>query len=206
VSVLPNPTPQPKALQPRDELRRSFGMTGPALAFAGRLTAQKSLRVALEAIAAVDAVTLAIAGEGDQQSALERDVAELGLTERVQFLGALPRERVVELFAAADASILSSTWENFPHTVVEALAAGTPVIATATGGVGEVVRDGENGLLVPLGDSRALGDAIRRYFGDEELRRRLRERAAPSVEQYSQESIFTELEQTLLQVARTLAR
>lgn len=206
VSVLPNPAPNLPALRSRDELRRSFGMTGPALAFAGRLTAQKSLRVALEAIAAVDAVTLSIAGEGDQQRALERDVAELGLTERVQFLGALPRDRVVDLFAAADASILSSTWENFPHTVVEALAAGTPVIATATGGVGEVVRDGENGLLVPLGDSSALGEAIRRYFGDEELRRRLREQAAASVEQYSQERIFTELEQTLEQVTRTLAR
>jgi len=206
VSVLPNPAPQLPALRSRGELRRSFGMTGPALAFAGRLTAQKSLRVALEALAAVDAVMLLIAGEGDQRPALERDVAELGLTERVQFLGALPRERVVELFAAADASILSSTWENFPHTVVEALAVGTPVIATATGGVGEVVQDGENGLLVPLGDSRALGDAIRRYFGDEALRRRLGERAAPSVEQYSQERIFGELEQTLARVARTLAR
>ncbi|MDX6511177.1 MAG: hypothetical protein QOE36_681 [Gaiellaceae bacterium] len=206
VSVLPNPAPQLPPLRSRDELRRSFGMIGPALAFAGRLTAQKSLRVALDAIATVDAVTLSIAGEGDQQPALERDVAELGLTERVQFLGALPRERVVELFAAADASILSSTWENFPHTVVEALAVGTPVIATATGGVGEVVQDGENGLLVPLGDSRALGEAVRRYFGDEDLRRRLREQAAPSVEQYSQERIFTELEQTLERVARTLAR
>ena len=206
VSVLPNPTPLLPALRSRDELRRSFGMTGPALAFAGRLTAQKSLRVALEAIAAVEDVTLLIAGEGDQQPALERDVAELGLTERVQFLGALPRERVVELFAAADASILSSTWENFPHTVVEALAVGTPVIATAAGGVGEVVQDGENGLLVPLGDSRALGDAIRRYFGDDELRRQLREGAAPSVEQYSQERIFIELEQTLERVAHTLAR
>jgi len=206
VSVLPNPAPQLPALRSRDELRRSFGMTGPTLAFAGRLTAQKSLRVALEAIAAVDEVTLLIAGEGDQQATFERDVAELGLTERVEFLGALPRERVVELFAAADASILSSMWENFPHTVVEALAVGTPVIATATGGVGEVVQDGENGLLVPLGDSMALGDAIRRYFGDEELRRRLGEQAAPSVERYSQERIFTELEQRLERVARTLAR
>jgi glycosyltransferase involved in cell wall biosynthesis len=206
VSVLPNPAPHLPTLRSRDELRRSFGMTGATLAFAGRLTAQKSLRVALEAIAPVEGVRLVIAGEGDQQATLERDVAELGLTERVEFLGALPRERVVELFAAADASILSSTWENFPHTVVEALAVGTPVIATATGGVGEVVQDGENGLLVPLGDSKALGDAVRRYFGDEELRRRLRERAAPSVERYSQKRIFAELEQTLERVARTLAR
>jgi glycosyltransferase involved in cell wall biosynthesis len=206
VSVLPNPAPHLPTLRSRDELRSAFGIDGPTLAFAGRLTAQKSLRVALEAVAAVEGVTLLIAGTGDQQPALERDVAELGLPERVRFLGALPRERVVELFAAADASILSSTWENFPHTVVEALAVGTPVIATATGGVGEVVQDGENGLLVPLGDSEALGDAVRRYFADEELRRRLRERAAPSVERYSQERIFGELEQTLARVVRTLAR
>jgi glycosyltransferase involved in cell wall biosynthesis len=120
VSVLPNPAPPLPALAPREELRRGFGLKGPALAFAGRLTAQKSLRVALEALARVDDVELLIAGEGNERGTLEQDVAELGLAERVRFLGALPRARVVELFAAADASILSSTWENFPHTVVEA--------------------------------------------------------------------------------------
>ncbi len=206
VSVLPNPTPLLPTLAPREELRRGFGLTGPTLAFAGRLTAQKSLRVALEAVASVEGVELLIAGEGDERETLEQEVAELGLAERVRFLGALPRARVVELFAGADASILSSTWENFPHTVVEALAVGTPVIATATGGVGEVVRDGENGLLVPLGDSAALGAAIRRYFDDEELRRRLHAGAAPSVAKYAPERIFAQLEQTLQRVARTLPR
>ncbi|TML95912.1 MAG: glycosyltransferase family 1 protein [Actinobacteria bacterium] len=198
VSVLPNPAPALPVLPPREELRRSFALTGPTLAFAGRLTAQKSLRVALEALAAVEDVELLIAGEGDERAALERDVAELGLGDRVRFLGALPRERVVELFAAADASVLSSSWENFPHTVVEALAAGTPVIATATGGVAEVVRDGENGLLVPLADATALGEAIRRYVGDDELRARLRAAAAPSVAEYAPERVFAQLEQALL--------
>ena len=198
VSVLPNPAPALPVLPPREELRRSFALTGPTLAFAGRLTAQKSLRVALEALAAVEDVELLIAGEGDERAALERDVAELGLGDRVRFLGALPRERVVELFAAADASVLSSSWENFPHTVVEALAAGTPVIATATGGVAEVVRDGQNGLLVPLADATALGEAIRRYVGDDELRARLRAAAAPSVAEYAPERVFAQLEQALL--------
>jgi glycosyltransferase involved in cell wall biosynthesis len=206
VSVLPNPAPSLPALAPRDELRRSFGLRGPTLAFAGRLTAQKSLRVALEAVASVDGVSLLIAGEGDERARLERDVAELGLDERVRFLGALPRARVVELFAAADASILSSMWENFPHTVVEALAVGTPVLATASGGVGEVVHDGENGLLVPLGDSQALGAALRRYFEEDGLRDRLRAAAAPSVAEYAPERIFAQLEEALQRVARTLAR
>jgi glycosyltransferase involved in cell wall biosynthesis len=197
VSVLPNPSPPLPELPPRDELRASFGMNGPTLAFAGRLTVQKSLEVALAAVDAVDGVSLLIAGDGDQRERLERLAGP-----RVRFLGPQPRERVVELFAAADASILSSSWENFPHTVVEALAVGTPVLATTTGGVAEVVRDGENGLLVASGDVDGLAGAIRRYLEDEPLRTRLRANAAASVEQYAPARIFARLEQTLAAVAR----
>jgi glycosyltransferase involved in cell wall biosynthesis len=195
--VLPNPSPPLPELPPREELRASFGMNGPTLAFAGRLTVQKSLEVALAAVDAVDGVSLLIAGDGDQRERLERLAGP-----RVRFLGPLARERIVELFAAADASILSSSWENFPHTVVEALAVGTPVLATTTGGVAEVVRDGENGLLVASGDVDGLAAAIRRYLDDEPLRARLRANAAPSVEQYAPERIFARLEQTLAAVAR----
>ena len=197
VSVLPNPAPALPALSPRDELRASFAMSGPTLAFAGRLTAQKSLEVALAAVAAVDGVSLVIAGDGDERPRLERLAGE-----RVRFVGPQPRERVVELFAAADASILSSSWENFPHTVVEALAVGTPVIATATGGVAEVVTNEKNGLLVPPGDTDGLAAAVRRYFEDAPLRERLRAHAKASVERYAPERVFGELESTLARVAR----
>ncbi len=203
VSVLPNPSPPLPELPSRDVLRDEFGVVGPTLAFAGRLTAQKALGDALEALAAVDGVTLLIAGDGDQRAPLERRVAGLGLGDRVRFLGPLPRDRVVALFRAADASILSSSWENFPHTVVEALAVGTPVLATAVGGVAEVVRDGENGLLVAAGDVGGLAASIRRFFADEELRERLRTAAAPSIAAYAPEKVFARLEETLASVART---
>ncbi|HET7572825.1 MAG TPA: glycosyltransferase family 4 protein [Gaiellaceae bacterium] len=202
VSVLPNPAPALPDLPEREELRRSFAFDGPTLAFAGRLTAQKSLGVAFEALRRAEGVRLVIAGDGDERSALEQRVAQLGLGDRVEFLGSQLRERVVALFAAADASILSSSWENFPHTVVEALAAGTPVLATATGGVAEVVRDGENGLLVPAGDAAALGDAIVRYFADAELRERLRAAARPSVRAYDRDEIFGMLERALAEAVR----
>lgn len=202
VSVLPNPSPALPELPPREELQRSFGMNGRTLAFAGRLTAQKSLGVALEALAANDGVTLLIAGEGDERSPLEQRVRELGLDERVRFLGPQPRERVVQLFRAADASILSSSWENFPHTVVEALAAGTPVLATRVGGVAEVVRDGENGLLFESGDAAGLAAGIRRYFEDDALRDRLRAHAAESVRAYDRDVVFARLEQVLRDAAR----
>jgi glycosyltransferase involved in cell wall biosynthesis len=97
--------------------------------------------------------------------------------------------------------VLSSAWENFPHTLVEALAVGTPVVATAVGGVPEIVRDGENGLLVPPGDPAALTAALRRYLGDAELQRRLRAAAAPSVEHLRPERIYGRLEELLTQVA-----
>jgi len=197
VSVLPNPTPPLPSFAPREDLRASFAIEGPTLAFAGRLTAQKSLDVALAAVAAVEGVSLVIAGDGDERERLQRLAAD-----RVRFLGPLPRDRVVELFRAADASILSSSWENFPHTVVEALAAGTPVLSTSTGGVAEVVRDGENGLLVEPGDVEGLAAAIRRFFADAELRERLQANAAPSVADYAPERVFARLEDVLLRTLR----
>jgi glycosyltransferase involved in cell wall biosynthesis len=201
-TVLPNPIPRPPELPPRDELRDAAGFTQPTVVFAGRLAPQKSLRVALEAVAATEEVDFVVVGDGDERATLERDVDELGLRGRVRFLGAQSRRRVLELFAAADASLLSSSWENFPHGVVEALAVGTPVIATATGGVAEIVRDGENGLLVPPGDSPAFAEALQRYLGDAELRARLRAAAAPSVERFAPERVLPRLEAILAGAAR----
>lgn len=201
VSVLPNPAPPVPALRPREELRCELGVEGPLLAFAGRLSAQKALDVALEAVAANDGVTLLVAGEGDERPRLERLAGELGLAGRVRFLGPQPRQRVLELFRAADASILSSSWENFPHGVVEALAVGTPVLATAVGGVAEIVQDGVNGLLFPAGDVERFAAGIGRFFADASLRERLQGAAAGSVRSYEQSAVFGRLETVLAAVA-----
>ena len=109
---------------------------------------------------------------------------------------------MLRLFRAADASLLSSTWENFPHTVVESLAVGTPVIATRVGGVAEVVHDGENGLLVPAGDAGALAAAIHRFYGERGLRERLAAAAAPSVAGYGREEMLSRIEAVLVEAAR----
>jgi glycosyltransferase involved in cell wall biosynthesis len=203
VSVLPNPAPEVPPLPSRDELRADLGLDGSALAFAGRLGPQKAVGVLLSTLADVHDVALVIAGDGPDRAALERRVRELGLEGRVRFLGGVPREQVLRLFRAADASVLSSAWENFPHTVVEALAVGCPVIATAVGGVPEVVRDGVNGLLVRPGDPGALREAIERFFADDELRRRLSDAAPASVAGYSEEAVFARIEAELVQAART---
>ena len=130
VSVLPNPSPRAPSLPGRDELRAELELDGPVLAFAGRLGPQKSLDVALDALARAPGVSLVVAGDGPERAALERRARELGLDGRVRFLGGVGRDAVLRLFRAADASVLSSSWENLPHTVVESLAVGTPVIST----------------------------------------------------------------------------
>jgi glycosyltransferase involved in cell wall biosynthesis len=201
VSVLPNPTPSLPPLAEPQAVRRELGVNGRVLVFAGRLTAQKALGVALEALALTDEVSLVVVGDGPDRPELERRAAELHLGSRALFLGAQPRQRVLELFHAADAALLSSTWENFPHALVEALAVGTPVIASQVGGVPEIVEDGKNGLLVEPGDADALAARINEFFASPELQHRLAAAAAPSVKRFAPERIFGELERVLIEAA-----
>jgi glycosyltransferase involved in cell wall biosynthesis len=195
----------PPALPPPGELRAALGIDGPTLVYAGRLVPQKSLDVALEAVQRIDGVTLLIAGEGPERAQLEDRAGRLGLNGRVRFLGAQPRQKVFELLSAADAAVLPSSWENFPHVALEALSIGTPVLATESGGVREIVRHEQNGLLTPVGDVDALGRTIARYLGDADLRRTLQSRAAESVAAFSRDAIFTRLEAVLEQAAQTSA-
>jgi glycosyltransferase involved in cell wall biosynthesis len=198
IEVVPHAVAAPE-LRDRDELRRRHGLEGPTLVFAGRLVPQKALAIALEAVERNDGVTLLLAGDGPDRAKVEAQAR--ALDGRARFLGAQPRATVFELLRAADAMLLSSDWESFGLVVAEALAVGTPVVAAAGGGVGEVLEDERNGLLVPAGDADALADAIGRFFADETLRERLRAAAAESVRRLAPEAIYPRLERILEQAA-----
>jgi glycosyltransferase involved in cell wall biosynthesis len=201
ITVIRNPVSVPERLADREELRRRHGFDGPTLVFAGRLVPQKSIDVALEAVRRNPDIRLLIAGEGPYHDRLVRLANELGVDGRAPFLGPQPRRTVFELLRAADAALLSSSWENFPHMAVEALAVGTPVIATDAGGVTEILRDEWNGLLVPIRDPEALSGAIRRYLDDPALQERLRAETVGSVKQFDPETIYAQLEQVLVDAA-----
>jgi len=200
VVVIPNPV-SPPALDDREALRRRHRLEGRTLVFAGRMVPQKAIPVALEAVVRTPDVSLVLAGEGPYLERLQELARSLPLDGRARFLGPQPRQAVFELLRAADAALLSSSWENFPHMVVEALSVGTPVVATDVGGVTEILRDGENGLLVPMNDPDALAGAIRRYFDDEALQARLRAAAVASVARFSPDEIYGRLEALLEEVA-----
>ena len=103
------------------------------------------------------------AGDGSLRRSLEQRAEALGLTGRVEFLGRL--DEIGPLLLAADAVVLPSLWEGLPLIVLEALARARPVVASATGGVPDVIEDGVSGRLVPPGDPAALADALESFHG-----------------------------------------
>ena len=108
---------------------------------------------------------------GEQRDLLGRDVDSRGLSSRVHFLG--PRRDLGNLLAAMDVFVLPSLWEGLPLSMVLAMGAGVPVVATAVAGIPEVVDDGRTGLLVPPADPRALGAALTRLFADRAFAERM---------------------------------
>ena len=152
IVVLPNPISVP-AVGDRDELRRRHGFEGPTLVVRRpALAPEGARRRAAGARRAARASRSCSPATAPSARGWTRSSASSG-SATVSASSARSRAKtVLELLAAADAEVLSSGWENFPHSVVEGLAVGTPVIATGVGGVREIVTDGDNGLLVPPDD------------------------------------------------------
>jgi glycosyltransferase involved in cell wall biosynthesis len=130
---------------------------------------------------------LAVAGEGECGPALHALAAELRLGDAVRFLG--QRRDLDTLLPACDLFVLSSLSEGMSYAILEALAARLPVVATRVGGNGELVRDGENGLLVPARDPAALAGALGRLLGDADERRRLARHGRQLVERHYDQAV-----------------
>jgi glycosyltransferase involved in cell wall biosynthesis len=125
-------------------------------------------------------INAVIVGDGDQRQTLMSLAQSMGLKSRVRFLGY--RERPAEILPAFDIFTLTSLIEVMPISILEAMACGVPVIATAVGAVAEIVVDGETGYVVPSQDVDALTDRLRRLSDDADLRRRMGEHGRRRVE------------------------
>jgi glycosyltransferase involved in cell wall biosynthesis len=136
-----------------------------------RLHPQKGHAILLAAASLVPEATFVMAGDGPLHAELEQQARALGVADRCVFLGYRPD--VPALLAAADLVVLPSLFEGLPVSVLEAMAAQRPVVATAIGGTDEAITDDETGLLVPAGDSTALATAIQRVRADPALAERL---------------------------------
>lgn len=153
-----------------------------ALLFVGRLAAAKGLPILLDALVIARArrpdLSLTLVGDGPLRADIERRVAEAGAT----LLGYRSQEEVAALLASHAALVLPSFAEGVPVVLMEAMAAGLPVVATRVGGVAELVEDGRSGLLVAPGDAEALADAILAALADERAARAMGEEGRLRVE------------------------
>lgn len=158
---------------PIDRASLKTPQDAPLLLALGRLHQAKAMDVLLQAVAKVPEVYLWIAGEGPDRAALEAECGRLGLDDRVRFLGW--RDDRAALFATADVCVFPSRYEPFGTVFVQAWAQRVPLVTTASDGPRQYVRDGEDGLMVPVDDVEALADAIRRVVSDPVLCARLTE-------------------------------
>ncbi len=167
----------PDSPTPRQEARKALGITGFTALFLGRLVPIKGVDILLEAARNKAGLQLVIAGDGPLRGDLERQARRCGVDAR--FLGWIGPELRRSLLSAVDAVVIPSRvladgrHEGLPLVLIEALAAGQPVIASDTGAISELLEQDRSGLLVPPENTEALGDALDRITRDPQLAHRL---------------------------------
>jgi glycosyltransferase involved in cell wall biosynthesis len=172
-AIIPCAGFDPSVFAPRDQIdcRAELGLSteGRIVLFVGNLVPIKGLEVLLKAWAKLrtgsdlgsGSMTLVLVGEGPIRGELQQLAQTLGITAEVRFVGGLPQSQVASWIGAANLLCLPSRSEGMPNVVVESLASAVPVVATAVGGLPDVIVDGENGHLTQPGDADALAAALR---------------------------------------------
>jgi glycosyltransferase involved in cell wall biosynthesis len=207
IAVVPNAIPWPEEVDAAqvDAVRRELGAAGrlPLIGTVARLTEQKGLAYLLDALSELRQrfpdLHCLLVGEGELRSELEARAERLGLAERVTFCG--PRRDVSVILRCLDLFVLPSLFEGLPLSLLEAMAAGTPVVATDVAGSNEAIVDGVNGRLAAPADARALSQIIADVLEHREMAQAMAHRAVETVgERYTigpvagaYQSLYTEL-------------
>ena len=191
----------------RDEAKRQLGFQGPLVCTVSRLYGWKRVDDLLRMVPAFanDAV-LAIVGDGPEQSALERCAADLGLGERVRFVGRVPHRDVGMYLRAADVFVLNTGYEGLSHTLVEARVVGTPIVTTDIGGNREILTNEHNALLTPLGDQAAFVAAVNRLLTDRDLAERLARAGSEGLDHFAWDRLVDESMAILSEVTASASR
>lgn len=137
---------------------------------------------------------LTLAGEGPERSNLEQLARQLGISERVSFAGRLPREQVASLLQSARIVLNPSTADNSPNSLIEAMAAGVPIVSTAVGGVPQLCRANREALLVPAGAPEPMATALLRLHRDESLRANLVHAGLQRAAEFSWPAVWPQLQ------------
>ena len=186
----------------RKKLREQYGFSIDAkiVVSVARLVPVKGLDYLIKAVSLLlqtdNKINLLIIGDGSQRAELEELISELKLDNRVRLMGTIPHEQIAGFLNQADVFVLPSLSEGLGIAIIEAMACGIPVIGTNVDGIPDIIKDNDNGVLVPPGDAEALAGAIDKLLQDEELRGRLVVRGLEEVEQRFQwKNIYQQVRQ-----------
>jgi glycosyltransferase involved in cell wall biosynthesis len=185
-------------------LRADPGRSPVRLLMIARFEPQKDHATLFQALAGLrqEPWQLDLIGDGPLLPQAQAHARQLGLSDRVRFWG--QRMDVAERLAEAQVSVLSTNWEGFPRSILEAMRAGLPVVASAVGGIAESVQDGKNGFVVPRADAAVLGHRLKQLLVDPSLRVQMGRNGRQRYEQYF--TLDHTVEKTLAIYHQTVAR
>lgn len=173
----------------KEDARRKIGIPGNLIVTSGRLVSWKGFKMLVKIMPKVLEINqflrLIIIGDGPERKNLGSMVKNMGLDKKVYLVGQKTKQEMSVYFAAADMFVLNSGYEGFSHQILEAMAAGVPVIASAVGGNKEVIDQGKNGFLVKYNDEFNLIEAIKGMHKSPEFREEFSVEGRKTVEKYS---------------------
>ncbi len=180
----------------RDSARETLGLTGRTLLSVGLLIERKGHDLIVSALSRLPDTTLLIAGDGPERASLEKLAADEGVTDRVRFLGRVEHASLRDVYGAVDALVLASSREGWANVLLEAMACGTPVVASNVWGTPEIVADPVAGVLMANRTPNDLADAVEALFTtlpDRDATRRYAEQFSWDATTNGQETLFAEI-------------
>lgn len=144
----------------RDRVRAELGLSRPTLVAVGNVLVSKGQDTAIRSLTILKDWELLIVGAGADEAAFQRLAGEIGVADRVRFVGRVKQDELARYFGAADISVLASLREGWPNVLLESMACGTPVVATDVGGVPEIITKPETGRIMKDRSPEALADAV----------------------------------------------
>jgi glycosyltransferase involved in cell wall biosynthesis len=175
-------------------MQNKYGIGDHFCLYVGRLTSRKGIDYLLYAMKKTANIQCVIVGDGPECEHLHSLTESNGLQERVIFTGFVPKDDLKHLYTAADFFVLPSLAEGLPLVMLEALASGTPVVASRVAGIPDIISDGYNGFLVPPKDVDTLSKVIQQLADSSELRRKMGDNARQVVnEQFSWKRVAEEV-------------
>jgi 1,2-diacylglycerol 3-alpha-glucosyltransferase len=209
LEVIPNGVdllPFQKPIDPIDRSELGFHLEDVVLIYIGRLGPEKNLSLLLHAFAgtvqAYDHVRLVLIGDGPERESLTELAKHLDVLEYVRFMGMVPYERVPAFTAMADAFVTASVTEVHPLTVIEAMAAGLPVLGIRSPGISDTIQNGETGYLVQNDELASFTAKMVRLVREQDQRQKMGENARQASQQYSIERTTILMEACYLRVSR----